>query len=138
MEDKTTNQATENAKYIRDVLAKEITYKRERREQIFSWASSLLVAIIGGTIALTYTKHQRLPGFQQVILTGAALVLGIKACVWMYYHRRDEIRARNNIERYDELLGIPEEKHRSPVDLGHTLAIILLTLAAICAVLVTP
>jgi hypothetical protein len=50
---------------VRDLLDKEITYRRERREQIFTWASSLLVAIIGGTIALTTQGRDSLGGRQQ-------------------------------------------------------------------------
>ncbi len=139
MGDGTTNQGAEDPKYIRDVLAKEIAYKRERRDQIFSWASSLLVAMTGGTIAVTYTKQQQLPVYQRQILTVAALVLCIDVCFWMYHHRQDEMRARRKIERCNTLLSIPKyEKKKKAVDLGHTIAIILLTLAAICAVWVNP
>jgi hypothetical protein len=67
-------------KFVRDLLANEIAYRRERREQIFTWASTVLIAIIGGTIALTSQGHA-LGLWQRVYLSLAIFVLA----VWMVY-----------------------------------------------------
>jgi hypothetical protein len=60
MADKLSADPIKDPKYIRDTIANEITHRSDRRQQIFSWASSLLVAIIGGVIALTFTNQHLL------------------------------------------------------------------------------
>jgi hypothetical protein len=42
--------------YLRSVLSEEVKFRRDRGQQISSWASSLLVAIIGGSTALASTQ----------------------------------------------------------------------------------
>jgi hypothetical protein len=92
-------------KYTRDVLAKEIAHRGERREQTFSWASSLLIAIIGGTVALTNQGSLGLG--QRGALVAAIMILAGYASGWNYYHWKSEQCARKAIKEYNKALHIP-------------------------------
>jgi hypothetical protein len=96
----------DQAKYARGILAEEIKFRRDRRQQIFSWASSLLVAIIGGTTAVASTKYS-LTQLQLVGLYIAILILGGFSSYWIYYHYDKERKFRANAKEYDVKLGLP-------------------------------
>jgi cation transport regulator ChaC len=117
-----------------EVLENEIAHRRDRRQQVFSWASSLLVAITGGTIALTM-KQDLLGRYQKQALTLAILVLGLFAMVWIGHHWRVEKRAKETIIPYYDARGIPYVKGSTYfTDWTMIGAILLLTLAALGAV----
>jgi hypothetical protein len=40
-------------KHVRDILVEENSHRRKKEAQVFSWSSSVLGGIIGGTVALT-------------------------------------------------------------------------------------
>ena len=65
----------EQLKFAREAIADEVKYRRDRRSSIFSWASSLLVGVSGGVVALTYSAGKQLGYWQQSILTVAVFVL---------------------------------------------------------------
>ena len=126
----------ERAKYIRDALATEIAHRRQRRQQIFSWASSLLVAITGGTIALTFKEYQSLSPLQKTALTVAIGVLSAHAMIWIDHHWEAEKRAKAEIAAHNEFLGVPVERELPRKDWTTLVALLLLAVAALLAVLI--
>ncbi len=90
------SQAVSQAKYARSILAEEIKFRRDRRQQIFSWASSLLVAIIGGVTALAFTGNSvKLPQTQKCGLYAAILIVcGFRCMGQSSLSQREEIRTR--------------------------------------------
>jgi hypothetical protein len=66
----------EPSERLYNFLAYELQFERARKQEIFSWASSLLIAIIGGMIALTAYHTVILDLAYKRILTGAVVILG--------------------------------------------------------------
>jgi hypothetical protein len=120
-------------KYVRDVLAKELDHRRDRRTQIFSWASSLLVGIIGGTIALTKSDKTALSLPDRLVLSTVVSILTADALVWITYHWGVETRTQREIGRYNTDLDIPEVSKPHRLDWPNFVAVALLALAALGA-----
>jgi hypothetical protein len=145
--DAAKDQSHEDDKYFHDLYNGRITHRRDRRQQIFSWASGLLVAITGGTVALTYKNQfsntsqsppshgQSLAPEVQFIIVFAVSLIGLYAFSWINYHWWKETNAEKELQKYESKLGISEERHHEwSLDWWNSIAIILLTLAAFSAV----
>ena len=87
--------APQYVQYARGVLAEEVKFRRDRRQQILSWASSLLVGIIGGSTALASAKQHQLAAMQFVGLYAAIIIVGIFSAGWIAYHYNKEKIFRN-------------------------------------------
>lgn len=121
-----------------DFLKNEMAHRRGRRQQVFSWVSSLLVGITGGTIALTYTKGIALSPCQKLVLIAAILILSSFSCYWIHHHWECEIAARWKLKPYFDQIAKFEDDKPYHEDWTTIWAIVLLTLAAIAAVLLDP
>jgi len=122
------------AKYVRKALMSEIAFRRERRQQVFSWANSLQVAITGGTIALTFKEGRSLAFNQKIILTIAIGILLLDAGFWIGYHWGVETKARKEVDPLNIRLGIPAVSKTFKADWPSMLALLLFTGAAVAAV----
>jgi hypothetical protein len=120
-------------KFRREAIYKEITYRRERRWQILSWASSLFVAAIGGTVAIQrgdnpFGKPLR------ILLSMAMGFLCVISIVWTYqettalYERRDRLRSA------DAELGLPTLKSSTTHLYGYQVTLALFGAAAVLAI----
>ena len=65
----------------RETVLNEISYRMDKLWRIFSWTSTILVAMIGGTIALRTGKKPDLSLPHQIVLAVAAGVLGLYAVI---------------------------------------------------------
>jgi len=81
-------------------LEYELDFQRRRKQEIFSWASSLLVAIIGGVIALTEVHGVMLALAHKRVLTFAIVILGGFSCCWIKVHWDEYLRARKKLASY--------------------------------------
>jgi hypothetical protein len=79
----------EKLQLAREQLSKEIQYRRDREWQIFSWASSVLIAIIGGSAALSGVGRGITYG-HKLWLAGGVAALTFWACIWFFIHSRQE------------------------------------------------
>ena len=79
----------------RETVLNEISYRMDKLWRIFSWTSTVLVAMIGGTIALRTRDTNHLSLVHQIVLAVAAGVLGFYAVVWLRQNLRLERRARD-------------------------------------------
>ena len=82
---------------IVDLLRQELDYRRSTQWNIFSWCSTLLIAIVGGVIALQKQNTSSLHLGQQVIVSLAVAVLAAYAVVWLTHNADRETRARECI-----------------------------------------
>ena len=78
----------------------EIQFQRARKQEIFAWASSLLVAIIGGVIALTLINNIPLEPYQKKALIAAILILCASSCMWIHVHWVGYLRVRDRLSYY--------------------------------------
>ncbi len=121
-----------------DFLKNEMAHRRGRRQQIFSWVSSLLVGIAGGTIGLTYTKGAVLGRNQKKVLTWAIFILFSFSWLWISHHWREEITVRERLRVYFNPTARPGKDGPYREDWTTILAIFLLAVAACFAVWLNP
>jgi len=138
--DETNQQTTSNAefertKFTRELLSKEIQYRRERMLQIFSWASSTLIAIIGGIIALSGTSRVFVINKpHKWLLFGAVLILVFWSCLWIDSHSTREEELRRDADNIDKDFLKNIRLYAEPISFiffrGPTIAVILIGVAA--------
>lgn len=72
---------------VSDGLQKELEYRRKKQWDIFSWCSTLLVAITGGVIALRARESAFMfSSITKVIISLAVLALFFYAAFWIIYN----------------------------------------------------
>ena len=131
----------------RETVLKEISFRMDKLWRIFSWTSTVLVAMIGGTIALRTgrTGETDLSLVHQIVLAVAAGVLGLYAVIWLRQNLRLERRARDALAAHDRALGIGPyvesidgalPRPDRGIVVGYSLTVALLSLAAIVAALI--
>ena len=140
-----TDQQESKLKVLaRQTVLDEIKFRMEKLWRIFSWTSTVLIAITGGTIALR-TGDNVLSDWHEVILAVAPLVVALYAVVWLRQNLRLEAMARNALEAHDTSLGIAEYNEaingglpRPDIGIivGYKLTVIMLAAAAVAAALV--
>jgi hypothetical protein len=113
-----------------DLAYKELDYRRKKQWDIFSWCSTLLVAITGGVIALE-TAQQAYPlhRSQRAIISLAVAVLVAYAVLWIGHNWSMEKLARRcfSNETKEEIWG---SKHKA---VGYRWALVL-EVAALLAI----
>jgi hypothetical protein len=114
-----------------DFFIRELEYRREKQWKIFSWASTIFTAIIGGIVVLKTREHphQFNIGLQSTLIS-VVVVLLVSAGGWIGYNRRVE----NNVVSQLEKSGIVHQFPRAWI--GYRLSLTLLALGAIAAILI--
>ena len=139
------NQQENKLKVLaRQTVLDEIRFRMEKLWRIFSWTSTVLLAITGGTIALRTGDHV-ISNWHEVILAAAPLVVALYAVVWLRQNLRLEVIARNALVAHDTSLGITEYNEsingslpRPDIGIivGYKLTVVMLAVAAVAAALV--
>ena len=101
-----TNNRTEAdvAMYVRGLLSDEVKYRRDRRHQIFTWATTFLVATIATGRALASSSasiNEKLSFCLAIVLIGGISIL------WLFYQSRIEKRFRREVQHYGTQLDLP-------------------------------
>jgi hypothetical protein len=111
------------------LMYKELECRREKQWRIFSWCGTLLVAIIGGIVALAWRPDDPtvFTCIQATILSVAILALVLYAELWLGHNWKHE----------DRLAGELKLKTIEPF-FGYTWAIGLLAVAALAAIWMHP
>jgi hypothetical protein len=128
----------EEFKFARELLSKEIQFRRERQWQVFTWTSSILVGIIVGVIAINGTdKGFVITTYHKWLLCFAVCIIAICACYWLAEHTYKERRLRAKANQYDKELGLDIELHsgKGHYFRGYILAIVLMAIAALATIL---
>ena len=85
-----------------DIIRWEIDYRRQKQWNIFSWCSALLVATIGGTIALRTGFFSKPPTAWNVylksVVTFAVVVLVLYTWSWIHHSDKKEKQALAQLE----------------------------------------
>jgi hypothetical protein len=89
----------------RQAVLEEITFRMTKLWWIFSWTSTVLVAMTGGVIGLRTVKLSLGLEYQGVI-AALAVILGVYAVTWLRQNLRLEGLARDALAAHDEALGI--------------------------------
>jgi hypothetical protein len=123
----------ESHESVVDLACKELDFRREKQWDIFSWCSTILVAITGGAIVLQVgpQPHQLLP-VQRRIISLAVVVLVGYAVLWLSHNWKMEKKARSCLS--DDKLWGPTSRDLVAWVVGYRVALVLLGAAALLAV----
>jgi hypothetical protein len=117
-----------------DALCTQLAYRRDRRHTIFAWCSSILVAIIGGIIALVQ-KSQDVAPYQRNLITATIGILAVFTIYWIYYHWINEQDIQVQINKMDGVLKIKTANDRRYfTDWMQTIAVVGLAGTALIAI----
>jgi len=138
MADPTSDQQLERLKFARQQLEKERAHRRDKVWKIFSWSSTLLIAIIGGTVAL---KTDPPDGFTfswwlRGVLIASVVFLMAYANLWIKQNLAIGDTVQEAIDECDQDLGIKQVIPKAPPRFGYTAALQMLAIAAIIAIVV--
>ncbi len=128
----------EPRKFACEVLSESIKYRRERRWLVFSWASSILIGLIGGIFALANSTGVDLSIFQRIMLSVAATTVTLCAVLWI---RRGAIFQVAEQAALDELytdFGMPRLKHSPATTIGARSTLCILLLGALATIWLQP
>jgi hypothetical protein len=108
-------QDDEAIKLAREVLEKELAHYLDKLWKLFSWASTILISIIGGIFALGVRESPNsLSINHRVSLLLAVIVLCIYTVAQLKHLLRFETNTRNKLQLCDEKLGIQQALLLSP------------------------
>lgn len=115
-------------KLRREVLSKEVGYRRGKTWRIFSWTSSILLAALGAVIALT--------GWSQRIPEALAIfILSFYAHVWITQNRKQAKILQEAIKEYDAELDIKPIESDQPLPLGYRVSLLITAASTILVVM---
>jgi hypothetical protein len=124
-------------KYAREAVNSELRHHQDKKRQIFSWASTLLVAITGGVISIE--NRGPLPSLSRFASTVAVGILWFQALLWGKEQSASEKALKVELGTIDKHLRIPTHHRpfRAPY-VGARETLSLLAIAAIIAIWCTP
>jgi hypothetical protein len=116
--------------YDRDTVIREVEHRRKKQWDIFSWCSTLFVAIIGGVIALQVRDPPHpLSWKHQGVLSFAVVDLLVYAGIWISYNNKIERSAVGVLK--NELTGVDMQMHPA---FGYAPTLCLLAVATLIAI----
>jgi hypothetical protein len=129
-----------DGQFARELVAHEVEYRREKQWRIFSWTTALLLAAIGGIVALAGKGEFRFPCLLRGLMALALGTVAAYAWLWIRENIKFEAMAREDLMQIDQSLGI---NFRVPDPSAHPLfgygaTVILLAVAAILTVILAP
>ena len=70
-----------------DIELKELEYRRKKQWDIFSWCSTILVALTGGVIVLQTREHAyQLHTSQKIAISISVIAIMVYAMLWLSYN----------------------------------------------------
>jgi hypothetical protein len=137
--------APENRQFARGVIAAEINYRRDRRWQIFSWSSTVLLAITGGTPVLVRKAELKLDLWLAVLFTVAVATFTINSVLWCTEQADTIADLKARLETLDREIGIESMraihlltplhfKGRWLLRIGHTTTLTLIGTVAVATI----
>jgi branched-subunit amino acid ABC-type transport system permease component len=130
----TPSNGNEPADGLYKFVEYELNFQRTRKQEIFSWASSLLVAMIGGVIAVTAAQGVMLEPAHRWLLSFAVVILCGFSCYWIKVHWAGYLRARKKLRFYYDQIAAPDKDHYWRYDYTSMAAIVALALVALVSV----
>ena len=113
-----------------DILMKDLEYRRKKQWDIFSWCSTVLLAIIGGMFALaTREKPQPWLPWQRGAISLSAVIVAVFAQSWINYHYQYELELATTLAK---AIDHPIFRKRPPLGYPHVL--VALVVAALFAI----
>ena len=117
-----------------EVLAANIKYRRDRRWQVFSWSSGILIALIGGVFALANSTGVELDVFQRVMLSVAGTTVTLCSVLWIRRGAAYQVDEQRVLNQYYADLGMPPLKHAPAITIGARSTLVILLMGALATI----
>ena len=124
----------ETKKFACEALAANIKYRRERRWLVFSWSSSILIALIGGIFALANSTGIDLSLFQRAMLSVAATTVTVCAMLWIRRGAIFQVAEAETLNKFYVDFGMPPLKHSPAITIGTRFTLGVLLLGALATI----
>ena len=124
----------EYLKLRRDVLSKEVDYRREKTWRIFSWTSNILLTALGVVIALT-SKGFRLDWSQRIPAALAIFVINFYAHIWITQNLKVGKVLQKAMRQHDSELGIEILEFEQPLPLGYRVSLLITAVITILVIM---
>lgn len=123
-------------KYVRELLSKEIQFRRDRTWGIFAWTSNILVGIIGGVIAVNSSDRGfAMSNSHKLLLCSAVIIVAGFSNAWIGNYTKKEQQLRMRANELDlQHTGIRLHSDGSRLNASYRVAVPLLAIAAILAI----
>jgi 4-hydroxybenzoate polyprenyltransferase len=128
-------------RFAYEMLRKEIEFRRDKAWRIFSWASTILLGVIGGVVAIASKSELFLPWLpHRTLLLAAIIVLAVYSCLWIQSNLDIEDSVSVKIKSREIDLGLREgsERDKKRPRFGYIPTLVLLTIGAILALIFVP
>ena len=126
-----------NTAQIIDSLEKQLDHRLDKLWKIFSWTSSILIAICGGVIALTRKGLVELGVSDRILFSIVVIVLATYGILWIKENLNMEEKIRNQLDKiftdnikYSDYTELRPDKAK----FGYKIVIWLLGITAIMAI----
>jgi hypothetical protein len=122
-----------------EIVRHELDYRRKKQWDIFQWSVTMLLAVIGGTVALVGNGNFKFAAPLRAIMAGAVAVIAYYAVKWIDNNSRFEDAARSKLLDLLKSAAL-ENAVPSPRDseFGYTTTVALVAFGAVLTVLIAP
>jgi hypothetical protein len=125
-----------NYSVIIQSLEKHLSERIEKLWRVFSWTSSILIAIAGGMIILGKKERLRFDTHELILISSIILILTLYAYLWINENLKLESKIRNQMDLiFEKQMSYSELKEIRPdkAIFGYKVVILLLGLTAVIA-----
>jgi hypothetical protein len=121
---------------IIQTLDKQLSEKIEKLWRVFSWTSSILVAIAGGMIILGKKERFKFDTYELILISSIILILTLYAYLWINENLKLESKIRNQLDSiFEKQMSYSELKEIRPdkAIFGYKVVTLLLGFTAVIA-----
>lgn len=127
-----------NVPNVINSLEEQLNQRLEKLWRIFSWTSSILIAISGGVIVLLRKKDKiELVLIDRILISIVVIALAIYSLIWIHKNLNIEKEIRIQLEKiYEEELNYTDYKKLNPTKtkFGYRTVICLLGITSLVAI----
>jgi hypothetical protein len=130
-----TGRAIEVVRLERTVLQAELDYRRRRRWEIFTWANTILIGVVGAVI-IFQPQTAPLTTAQQIVASVAVAVTSLYSAMWWERQRRIGVGLHERLNEVDHELGINVPANGSSIldPVGGLFMMLILGIAGVAAI----
>ena len=131
-----TGRAIEAVRLERTVLQAELDYRRRRRWEIFTWANTILIGVVGAVIIFQPQTATTLTTAQQIVASVAVAVTSLYSAMWWERQRRIGVALHKRLNQVDHELGINVPANVSSIldPVGGLFMMLILGIAGVTAI----
>ena len=132
LDDATTKAALE-------IVRHELDYRRKKQWDIFYWTVTLLVAVIGGTVALASKGSFKFDILSRALMAASIAVISLYAVRWIDNNLKFERKARRKLLELVNTAGLDNAvADPDKFEFGYATTVRLVAVGAVLTILLVP